>query len=370
MAIPTVTVSGTAVSTDAAGTPIAANLTGGVAGDIAVVFIALDQNLPATITANGSGWTKRADVVSYALAWPDDTNTGVQSASLTTVTLSGTVWRASTDGLGITSTTEVIGGNTYVVYTQYSFAGTTQYLYLDVPYVKFVRCKFHDTGAVNNTSALVQGPIELLSAIFEDCTFDGGGAGGTRNRGVSADHGDITVRRSRFQFCGEAAIEKNDTSGLWSMDVSDSFITEDRGWPPAQHVDGLQMGGGRNFTARHNSILIAPYGGATGDQTYVSNSCIGLFAELGHFTGDVNIINNIVDGGGACFYIQEKASFRFQGAVNVTANVIWRSLNGEIPGGAVFFILYPNGLPAALNWAGNAYDDGTSLSLAQAVAPI
>lgn len=368
MAVPTVTVSGTAVSTDAAGTPIAANLTGGVAGDIAVVFIALDQNLPATITANGSGWTKRADVVSYALAWPDDTNTGVQSASLTTVNLTGTLWRASTDGANIASTTEVIGGQTYVVYTQFDFVSTTQYLYLDVPYIKFVRCRFTASGVVNNTGAVVQGTSTMNAVIVEDCTFDGGFS--NRNRGLHSDHGDITVRRSRLTHCGEAAVEKNDTTGLWSVEVSDSFITEDQLWPPGQHVDGLQMGGGRSFTARHNTILIAPYGGSNTDQTYVSNSCIGLFAELGHFTGDVTIDNNIVAGGGACFYIQEKASFHFQGAVNATANVIWRSLNGNIPGGAVFFVLYPNGLPPALNWSANAYDDGTSLSLAQAKAPI
>lgn len=379
MAVPTVTVSGTALSVDAAGTPIAANLTGGVAGDIAVVFIALDQASPATITANGAGWTKRVDVTSFDLAWPTDATTGIQGASLTTVTLSGTLWRASTDGVALAHTSEVIGGQTYAVYTQYDFVATTQFVYLDVPYIKFVRCRFACSGTVNNTSAMVQGPVELSAVIFEDCSFDGGAT--AHNRGVQSDHGDITVRRCNFQRCGNAAVEKNDTSGLSSLDVSDSYITEVKGWPPSEHVDGLQIGAGRNFTARHNTIWIQPYNGADGDTANVSNSCIGCWAELGHVTGDVLITDNQMSGGGSIMYVEQKAGFLFQGTVTVSNNRFIRDHFASLQGAqynpttghaAVWFVLAPPGRPASLSgagtgWTGNTWENGVIVTLAEAI---
>lgn len=370
MAAPTVTVSGTALSTDAAGTPIAANLTGGVAGDIAVVFIALDQNIAATIAANGSGWTKRVDVVSSVLAWPSNTTTGVLGASLTTVAVAATVWRTSVEGLGIASTTEVIGGQTYTVFTQFDFQATSGYVSIDTAYVRFVRCKFDATIATVNAQGVVQLAAACTAAIFDDCTFDGGATPRNATIGSVFHSGGVTVRRGNFSNFGDAAVAVYDGTGLASIDISDSYLVSAKGWPPALQPTVLRMSGGATFTATHNTIALEPYGGTDGDMAYISGVCFAVYANDGPFTGAVTIANNRVAGGRWCIYLNQQA-YNFAGSVSITANVFDRTAFASIPvKAAITNTLLPSGagvmFPAGLSWTANTWEDGVVLTLAAA----
>lgn len=121
------------------------------------------------------------------------------------------------------------------------------------------------------------------------------------------------------------------------------------------------MGAGKDFIARRNTIHIEPYGATDGDTNYVSNSCIGLWAELGDVTGTVLIEGNHLAGGGCLMYIEQKAGFRFKGSVTVSGNVFDRTRFPALGGNAaIWHDVAPLGNPP-LTWTGNKYEDGTTI---------
>lgn len=240
-----------------------------------------------------------------------------------------------------------------------AFEMGTDWVIVDRP-TTFRNCRFTSTGAVSNTGAQVQASAR---AVFEDCSWDGGPS---HNRGVQSDNADIEVRRGNFTRFGNAAVEKNDRNGLSSMLVEDCYLYEPKGWPRADHADGLQMGAGKNFTARHNTIHIEPYGATDGDTGYVSNSCIGLWAELGDVTGNVLIENNRMAGGGCVMYCEAKPPYQFRGSVTIRGNVFDRTRFPSLGGlAAIWHNLAPLGLPT-ITWTGNTFDDGTTVTFQQA----
>lgn len=292
-------------------------------------------------------------------AYPTAATTGVPAG--TAMTTRTDVWRTSQ----ATATTETINGKSYRVITAYDFRAAGQYMAVDNPYVAFRKCKFSATGAISNTMSLVQLQPGCLAVLVEDCEFDGGPI---HNRCLWGDAGDIVVRRSKFTRFGNSAVEKNDRTGTFSMDVQDCYLDEVKGWPPADHTDGLQMGGGKSFTAVHNSISVEPYNGTDGDTSNVSNSCIGMWAELGDVTGDVLIQNNLLAGGGSVIYCEQKAPYAFRGHCTVQGNVFDRKRYPSLKNTAsVWFILAPVGLPAGFVWASNVYESGAPVTQATAM---
>ena len=110
----------------------------------------------------------------------------------------------------------------------------------------------------------------------------------------------MVVTSSNFTRFGQAGIEMNNRSGTASLTVQDSYFAEIPGWPQPYHVDGIQVGAGENVTIQHNTVLVPQYGGSQGDTSYVSNSVLGLWAELGNVTGTVTVEGNLLAGGGVC----------------------------------------------------------------------
>src|SRR4029079_9019102 len=126
-----------------------------------------------------------------------------------------------------------------------------------------------------------------------------------------------------------------------------------------------QVGGGRNVTIVNNTVLITPYGGADGDFDYVSNSALGLWAELGNVVGTVLVDHNHLAGGGRIMYLEQKSPFEWQGPVVVTNNMFDRALTEH---GGIWGVLFPDGLPDNLTWTDNTWEDGTPVSLDAATA--
>jgi hypothetical protein len=172
---------------------------------------------------------------------------------------------------------------------------------------------------------------------------------------VQADHSDLIVRSSRFVRFGNAGVEFNNSSADADLEVVDSYLEESSGWNPEDHVDGTQVGAGRNVTIRGNTVLVPSYGDERKDTNYVSNSALGIWAELGDVTGTVTIQHNVLGGGGRVIYLEQKPPFTFDGAVSVTDNVIVRRYSER---GGIWGVLYPDGLPANLQWSANVFDDG------------
>lgn len=336
---------------------------GNVSAFASAAFGAGAANNPTATTAGGG-----------ASAYPTNANTGVPTGTaMTTIAVGAAVWRTTVDGAS-GFTTEVIGGNSYKVYTAKAFTGTTGYIYLDDPWVKFVNCRFTWTGQISNTLSMVQGSSALAALIANDCSFDGGTA--FHNRGIWSDYGHITILRGNFQHNGNSCVEKNDRSGVGDFIVTDSYLVESKGWPPADHADLLQVGGARNVTIQHNTMWMEPYGATDGDTSYISNSCIGCWAELGNVSGNVLIDNNQMAGGGSIMYVQPKAPYVFQGTVTVSNNRFDRAHFPSLQGagftpttghGTQWFMLYPT-YPSQLSWTNNKFEDGSTVTLATAVS--
>ncbi|MGB8860598.1 MAG: hypothetical protein WCC60_15160, partial [Ilumatobacteraceae bacterium] len=161
------------------------------------------------------------------------------------------------DAVGTPTTVE---GKQCVLYdgVDVNFAMSGEYLYVDVPCAVFRNSRFSTSGSVANTSALVQQSSENELLNIEHCDFDGGP---THQRGVQADYGDVVVTASEFARFGNAAVEMDDPSATRSFTVTDSYLEETPGWANGDHVDGLQVGAGGAITIRHNTILVAAYGG-------------------------------------------------------------------------------------------------------------
>jgi hypothetical protein len=97
----------------------------------------------------------------------------------------------------------------------------------------------------------------------------------------------------------------------------------------------------------------------------VSNSALGLWAELGDVTGTVTVDGNLLAGGGQVIYIEQKDPYAWRGPVAILNNVFDQRFG---PNGGVWGPLYPKGLPAQLTWSGNVWSNGATLSLADALS--
>ncbi len=258
--------------------------------------------------------------------------------------------------------TRVVDGIAYKVISGYLFdAGTSgTYFYVDEPNVLIERSRFVTNGLVSNTSALVQQSSANKNFIVQDSDFDGGQY---HQRGIQADYG-ITVLRSEFTRFGDSAIEMNNRSGTNSLRAEDNYFFEPKGWNPAAHTDGIQVGAGHDVLVRHNTVLITPYGATEGDTSYVSNSALGLWAELGDVTGTVVVDHNLLGGGGRVVYLEQKAPYAWRGTVTVSNNV-WDLCFTSKSG--IWGPLYPSGLPAQLTWTNNSWSNGAPLSLSDAL---
>ena len=243
------------------------------------------------------------------------------------------------------------------------FGDSGDYIYVDVPCAVFRNSRFRTDGAVSNTSALIQQAQENQLLIIEQSDFDGGPL---HQRGVQADYANLIVRRSRFTRFGNAGVEFDNSSANADLEVVDSYLEETSGWNPDDHVDGIQVGAGRNVTIRNNTVLVPSFGDDRKDTSYVSNSALGIWAELGDVTGTVSIQHNVLGGGGVVIYLEQKAPYTFGGAVTVTDNVIVTRYSEH---GGIWGVLSPNGLPANLQWSANVFDDGGgAISLTAATA--
>lgn len=260
---------------------------------------------------------------------------------------------------------ESVNGQQCDVYDGFDvdFRDSGDYVYVDVPCAIFRNSRFHADGAVSNTSALVQQAPENQLLIIEQSDFDGGRL---HQRGVQADYADLIVRRSRFTRFGNAGVEFNNSSADADLEVVDSYLEETPGWNPEDHVDGVQVGAGRNVTIRDNTVLVPSFGDDSQNTSYVSNSALGIWAELGNVTGTVVIQRNVLGGGGRVIYLEQKPPFTFRGAVSVTDNVIVRRYSER---GGIWGVLAPNSLPAHLEWSSNVFDNGGgTISLTAAMA--
>lgn len=282
--------------------------------------------------------------------FPTATSTGVLAGvGLTTSTL-----RRTTAFTNIP--TKTIDGVIYTWLKNYQFLFTNDYFYCDAP-TYFENCLFVSTGLVSNTSAMVQANSVAKNAlIFDHCSFDGGPY---HNRNAQSDYG-LKVYSANCTRFGNAAFEMNNRDGTADMEVRDSYLFEPKGWQPADHTDGIQVGGGRNVTIVNNTVRVTSHntdGGA-------SNSCLGLWAELGNVTGTVLVDHCLLSGGGKIMYLEQKSPYSWQGQVTVQNNTFSREFESH---GGIWGVLYPSGLPSKLAWLNNVWDDGTAVSLAQAV---
>lgn len=253
--------------------------------------------------------------------------------------------------------TRTIDGHVYKVFSGFLFQLSTNYFYVDDPYVLFENCKFVSTGLVSNTSAMVQASSVALNGLrFDHCTFDGGPM---HNRNAQSDYGlkAFTCNCTRF---GNAAFEMNNRGGDADMEIRDCYLFEPVGWQAGDHTDGIQVGGGRNVTIANDTVLVTPYN----SDGSVSNSCLGLWAELGNVTGVVLVDHCFLAGGGKIMYLEQKSPFTWQQQVTVQNTTFSRQF---VPHGGIWGVVYPSGLPSKLAWLNNVWDDGTAVTLAQAV---
>ena len=236
-----------------------------------------------------------------------------------------------------------------------------QYLSVDTECAIFRRSRFTTTGVVSNTSAIMQqaGANRLLEVTQSE--FDGGPS---HQRGIQGDYSDIVVTSSEFTRFGQAGVEMNNRNATASLTVQNSYFYETSGWPRSYHVDGIQVGGGKNVTIRNNTVLIEPYGASNGDTSYVSNSALGLWAELGDVSGTVTVDSNVLAGGGRVIYIEQKSPYSWRGPVIITNNVFDMRFGSK---GGIWGPLAPVGLPAQLTWTGNTWSNGVGISLQQAL---
>ncbi|HEY7626285.1 MAG TPA: hypothetical protein VH761_04430 [Ilumatobacteraceae bacterium] len=273
-----------------------------------------------------------------------------------------TNWTGPLSTNAMQAPTEVVGGLTCKVFDRYlvSLSGGS-YLVVDSPCVIFRHSRFETSGVVSNTSAMVQQSGANDYMAFDWSEFDGGPS---HQRGVQGDHSDIVVTHSKFTRFGQAGVEMNNRNGSASLTVTDSYFSETPGWPRSYHVDGIQVGGAKNVTIQHNTVLVEPYGAAQGDTSYVSNSALGLWAELGDVTGTVWVEGNLLAGGGRTIYLEQKSPFAWRGPVTVANNVFDQRFG---PNGAIWGPLYPSGLPNDLSWFGNRWSNGSALTLNDAL---
>ena len=289
---------------------------------------------------------------------PTFDNTGVPAD----VTLTPSTLLLSSDAAE--QPTRAIDGNTYKVFSGllFDFGTTGNYFDVDDPFVLFENCQFTTASLVSNSSSMVQAEsVALNGLIFDHCTFDGGPF---HNRNAQSDYGLKAIACNCTRF-GNAAFEMNNREGDADMEVRDCYLFEPQGWNPSDHVDGIQVGGGRNVTIVNNTVLITPYGGTDGDTDYVSNSALGLWAELGNVTGTVLVDHNYLAGGGRIMYLEQKSPYAWQGPVTVSDNVFDREFTKH---GGIWGVLFPDGLPDNLAWTGNIWEDGTAVSLGAATA--
>ena len=269
----------------------------------------------------------------------------------------GTTLRAWSGSFRLSQTpgkTESVNGRDCTVYdgVDVNFGDSGDYIYVDLPCVVFRNSRFRTDAAVSNTGALVQQAQENQLLIIDHSEFDGGPS---HQRGVQADYSDLIVRDSRFTRFGNAGVEFDNSSAKADLEVVDSYLEETSGWNPDDHVDGIQVGAGRNVTIRNNTVLVPSFGDDRKDTNYVSNSALGIWAELGDVTGTVTIQHNVLGGGGKVIYLQQKPPYSFDGAVSVTDNVIVTRYSAR---GGIWGVLYATGLPANLHWSANVFDNG------------
>lgn len=258
----------------------------------------------------------------------------------------------------------VVNGTSYTLMDGYHFESgpTGRYLAIDVAHMLIRNSSFTAQTQVSNTGAIVQAGTGNEDLIIEQSSFDGGPA---YNRGVQSDVSDLTVTGSQFHNTGEAGVEKNNPDGKTSLTVRDSYFTNAPGWPANDHVDGIQVGGASDVTLEHNTVLNPVYGSDERTDEYLSNSALGLWAEIGDVTGDVVVRNNLLGGGGYTVYLQAKPPFAWRGPVVVTGNVFdtrWSPVSGR------WGPLFTSGLPRKLTWTANSYSTGAPLSLAEALS--
>ena len=310
---------------------------------------------PATTTSTSPATTTST---LPAGSFPSFDNTGVPA----NVTLTRSTVLLSSDATG--QPTREIDGHTYKVFSGllFDFGTTGDYFDVDDPFVLFENCQFTTASLVSNSSAMVQAEsVALNGLIFDHCTFDGGPF---HNRNAQSDFGLKAIACNCTRF-GNAAFEMNNRGGTADLEVRDCYLFEPQGWNPSDHVDGIQVGGGRNVTIVNNTVLVTPYGGTDGDTDYVSNSALGLWAELGDVTGAVLVDHNHLAGGGRLMYLEQKSPFAWQGPVTVSNNVFDNMFTAH---GGIWGVLYPSGLPAGLTWTNNTWADSTAVSLAAAKA--
>ncbi len=310
----------------------------------------------ATFSVGTGGATASRPAVRLGPLFPTAQSTGVAPGA----TLTAWPWPLNTSAAKVP--TETINGMNCKVFDGYLVAlSGGSYLQVDSPCAVFRNSRFQTSGVVSNTSAMVQqgGANNYLGVA--GCDFDGGPS---HQRGLQGDYADIVVTSSDFSRFGQAGVEMNNRSGTASLTVEDSYFNEIGGWPQSYHVDGIQVGGGQNVTIRHNTVLIQPYGGAPGDTSYVSNSALGLWAELGNVTGTVQVDGNLLGGGGRVIYIEQKAPYSWMGPVSIVNNVFDQRFG---PNGGIWGPLAAVGLPSLLNWSGNSWSGGASLSLNDAL---
>jgi hypothetical protein len=307
-----------------------------------------------SVTANG--YLLAGQIAPTPLAVPAGFPTTVSAGVPTGTSLNSWAWELRTSAAAGLPT-EIHNGMTCVVFDGYvlSMSGG-QYLSVDSPCVVLRRSRVTTSGQVSNSSAIVQPTSANRFLLVDHSDFDGGPS---HNRGIQGDYSDITVSQSKFTRFGNAGIEMNNRSGTASLTVEDSYFYEPKGWNPADHVDGIQVGAGGNVTIRHNTVLIEPFGGTAGDTSYVSNSALGLWAELGDVTGAVVVDHNLLAGGGFVVYLEQKSPYRWLGPVSVTNNVFDTRFG---PNSGLWGTLYPTGLPSQLAWSGNTSSNGTAVA--------
>lgn len=294
-----------------------------------------------------------------SVGFPTAASTGVPAGTALKV------WPGSWTTSSAALPTTTFNGMTYRVIDGYVFdAGASgQFLAVDDAYVIIRNSRFVTTSASSNGGAMVQVRSSNRSMILQNSELDGGPAW---PRGIQSDTGDLVVSGNRFHNTGESAVEKNDPNSASSLTVTDNYVTVDKGWPGALHVDGIQVGDAKNVTIRHNTVLIQPYGGAEGNTSYVSNSAVAVWAEGGNgIQGTVIIDNNLLAGGGRTIYVQQKSPYPWAGAVTITNNSFDVRFGANA---SVWGPLYPSGLPANLAWSANSFSDGRAVSITGALS--
>jgi hypothetical protein len=194
------------------------------------------------------------------------------------------------------------------------------------------------------TATIVTGIVDSRGKglLVEDSEIDGGPVFG---RGVYALGTDQVFRRVRFVHTGAAAVEGT------SFTVEKSWIG-DVGSANDDHIDGVQVTGGKDVTIRQNTIVLDT------NQT----STLGIWAELAD-TDNVVIEDNLLAGGGATIYFEEKGGFRLTDVVfrnNALSTALHKNVGYWGP-------VYPNVAPGVV-WEGNyILETHESLSLQQAL---